>query len=151
MNNWKVIFATAVIFGAGVLTGGLLVNFVQRSERVPFHSESAARVRATAGHTEQNTRPHLPKSLSRQFLQKLDKALKLTPKQRESVRKIIGEGQGQICKAIRDARSEICKVLTPRQRKKFEELIKCQVHRTVYNRTNATEKAEQGSREKREK
>ena len=29
MNNWKVIFATAVIFGAGVITGGLLVNYVQ--------------------------------------------------------------------------------------------------------------------------
>ena len=31
MNNWKVIFATAVIFGAGVVTGGLLVNYVTYS------------------------------------------------------------------------------------------------------------------------
>ena len=28
MNSWKIILATVVIFGAGVLTGGLLVNCV---------------------------------------------------------------------------------------------------------------------------
>ncbi len=33
MNSWKVILATVVIFGAGVLTGGLLVNYVEREHR----------------------------------------------------------------------------------------------------------------------
>jgi len=28
VNNWKVILATIVIFGAGVVTGGLLVSHV---------------------------------------------------------------------------------------------------------------------------
>ena len=31
MNSWKVILATVVIFGAGVMTGGLLVNYVDHS------------------------------------------------------------------------------------------------------------------------
>ena len=34
MNNWKVIptivFATVLIFGAGVFTGGILVNYVKQ-------------------------------------------------------------------------------------------------------------------------
>ena len=37
MNNWKVIFATVVIFGAGVITGGLLVNYVNYSHGRPAH------------------------------------------------------------------------------------------------------------------
>ena len=29
MNSWKIILAAVVIFGAGVITGGLLVNHVK--------------------------------------------------------------------------------------------------------------------------
>lgn len=141
MNNWKVIFATAVIFGAGVLTGGLLVNYVQHSNKQP-HVRPAATAQAHAvanGHPAEDNRPHLPASLSKQFLQKLDEALKLDPKQRECIRKIIGDGQGQICKVIQDSRLEIRKVLTPKQRREFDDLIKRQVHRTIINNTNAVE------------
>lgn len=31
MNSWKIILATVVIFGCGVVTGGLLVNYVERA------------------------------------------------------------------------------------------------------------------------
>ena len=40
MNSWKVILAAVVIFGAGVLTGGLLVNYVE-----PSHPRDIQRLR----------------------------------------------------------------------------------------------------------
>lgn len=145
MNNWKVIFATAVIFGAGVLTGGLLVNYVQHSAYVQRHQKPAKVHPETNARALPNNRPHLPANLSKQFLAKLDDALKLKPKQRESIRKIIGEGQGRVCRVIQDSRIEIRKVLTPEQRKEFDELIKRQVHRTIIT-TNATEELPPSSR-----
>ena len=42
MNNWKVIFATVVIFGTGVITGGLLVNYVQHLQRLDEELHLAA-------------------------------------------------------------------------------------------------------------
>jgi uncharacterized membrane protein len=138
VNNWKVIFATAVIFGAGVLTGGLLVNYVQHAAIVQSRKKPAP-VRVNAGNgLAENNRPHLPANLSKQFLVKLDEALKLRPKQRETIRKILGDGQSQVCKVIQDSRLEIRKVLTPGQRREFDELIKRQVHRTIVI-TNTTE------------
>ena len=37
MNSWKVILAAVVIFGAGVLTGGLLVDYVDHSPLQNVH------------------------------------------------------------------------------------------------------------------
>lgn len=147
MNNWKVIFATAVIFGAGVITGGLLVNYVQHGTHVPIHRKAGGQARANANanaRAAENNRAHLPTSLSRQFMQKLDEALKLKPKQRENIRKIIADGQGQICRVIQDSRLEIRKELSPVQRKKFDQLIKRQLHRTI-TETNAPKKTSAGS------
>ena len=125
MNNWKVIFATVVIFGTGVITGGLLVNYVRHSHPKGAH-KPVAEVRAPATnqvvHPPEAAKPRPPEILSRQFLQRLDEELRLTPDQHEAIQKIIGEGQNQMRKVLQDSRLEIREVLTLEQRKQFDEL-----------------------------
>lgn len=131
MNNWKVILATVVIFGAGVVMGGLLVNYVQHgSKKSSRHNvEANIEARAAAGTNQnfrqsENARPRPPEILCKQFLQRLNEPLHLTAKQREEIHKIISDGQNQVRKAVQDARLEIREVLTAEQRQQFDELIK---------------------------
>ena len=141
MNNWRVIFATALIFGAGVVTGGLLVNYVQHPYLRQFH-RAAAKAEARPVATNQLSRvadgakSRLPEILSKKFLQQLDESLHLAPEQRQAVEKIISESQNQMHKVVQDARLEIREVLTPEQRGNFDELVKRPVHKTSAN-TNA--------------
>ena len=125
MNNWKVILATAVIFGAGVITGGLLVNYVQQCHLCHERNQERAAVAqsARAGHAVAKSRGHVPESRSEQFMRKLNWALKLNPKQRVRIRKIILNGQNQIRKVLEDSRQEIRRELNPGQRKKFDKLF----------------------------
>jgi uncharacterized membrane protein len=142
VNNWKVIFATAVIFGAGVVTGGLLVNYVERAHpRNPRHWESSGSTTNSGSQTNNQTPSaprltRLPEILNKQFLQRLDEELHLTPEQREAVQKIITEGQNQMHKTIQDARLEIREQLLPEQRSLFDELVKRPPHRAS-NATNS--------------
>lgn len=140
MNNWKVIFATAVIFGAGVLTGGLLVNHIQHPNNRAPHKAAASpashapAVNATnvAARPADNVKPRLPEVLNKQFLQQLDENLRLAPEQREAIQKIISEGQNQMRKTIQDARLEIREVLTPDQRQQFDDLVKRPFHKPIF-------------------
>lgn len=138
MNNWKVIFATVVIFAAGVLAGGLLVNHVQQPDyRVPHKTAAAPVSHAPAtngvGRPADSAKPRLPEVLSKQFLQRLDENLQLGPEQHEVIQKIINEGQNQMRKVIQDARLEIREVLTPAQRKQFDDLVKRPLRKSVVN------------------
>lgn len=143
MNNWKVIFATAVIFGAGVITGGLLVNYVQRCKGMPAKfspavapvSSDTAQTKATNQPAAKPQRP--PEILSKDFLQRLDKELELTKTQHDAVQKIINEGQNLIRKTVHDARLEIREVLTPAQLEQFDELIKRPFRRPLFNTNGA--------------
>jgi hypothetical protein len=119
MNSWKIILATAVIFGCGVVTGGLLVNYVE-------HAHPEVR-RPFAG-------PH-PQILNQQFVEQLDTTLHLTPEQREKIGKIIADGQEhnrdlwklvspQFRVVIQDVHQRIRAVLTPDQKKQFEQLMR---------------------------
>lgn len=135
MNNWKVIpsivFATVLIFGAGVFTGGLLVNYVK-----PAHAKKIVppEMRATASPTNSppamptnavaKFSPALPEILSKPFLMKLDEQLHLTAEQHKAVEKIITDGQGHMRKLVQDARLEIREELTPEQQKQFDILVK---------------------------
>ncbi len=130
MNFWKVILATIVIYGAGVMTGGLLVNHVDHSHPRNFHRMEAA-LPATNSVTPINgqgqaasRQPHLPEMLSRQFLQQLDEKLRLAPDQREAIQKIITDGQNLMHKTMQDTRLEIREQLTPEQRSQFDEMVK---------------------------
>lgn len=136
MNNWKVIptivIATVLIFGAGVFTGGFLVNSVK-----PSHAKKNKEAVATNNVVTITNAPptnssgqfagkfqRLPEILSKEFLQRLDAELKLTHEQHETVEKIISEGQTQMKKTMNAARLEIREVLTPEQQKQFDTQLK---------------------------
>jgi hypothetical protein len=142
VNSWKVILATIVIYGAGVMTGGLLVNHVYRSHpRNPRRVETPAASSNSASSTNSQNQatskpPRQPEILSRQFLQRLDAELHLMPDQHDAVQKIITDGQNLMHKTILDARLEIREQLTPEQRSQFDELVKRPPRRTP-NSTNA--------------
>jgi len=136
VSNWKVIptivLATVLIFGAGVLTGGLLVNQVKqpRPKAVKRQTTTAMATNLPSQPSGKTIRP--PELLSKQFLQQLDEALQLKPDQHEAVQKIIVEGQNLMRKVVQDARLEIREVLTPEQRIQFDELVKRPFHRPIF-------------------
>ena len=143
MNNWKVIFATVVIFGAGVVTGGLLVSSVDHARPRNYPRRPAAMAEVHASVTNQSPRqadaarpPRPPEVLSKQFLQQLDEQLHLAADQHEAIQKIISEGQNQMRKTLQDARLEIREVLTPEQRKDFDELVQRPFRKPLFG-TNA--------------
>jgi hypothetical protein len=141
VNYWKVILATVVIFGAGVLTGGLLVQNVDHS-RFRFHerpqtsadTQSQTTNRADATHPpERGPRP--PEMFSRQFVQQLDDGLHLTSDQRDKITKIIADGQERnreiwtnytpkTHQVMQDVQQRIRAELTPDQLKQFENMMK---------------------------
>jgi Spy/CpxP family protein refolding chaperone len=120
VNFWKIILATVVIFGAGVMTGGLLVNSVKFTHPA-------------------NREPDLPMPrsgmLTKSLTQQLDDKLHLTPDQRKAIEKIIADGRQrdrdlwklaspQFRLVMQDTLQKIREQLTPDQRKQFEELFK---------------------------
>jgi hypothetical protein len=127
VNSWKVILATMVIFGTGVITGGLLVKNT---------APTTARRPAAANRTNQPPVNVSPQQLLRlEFLRSVRKDLDLSPEQHERIEKIIHEGQEQTRKlwdsVAPDMRKELQSVhekiraeLSPEQRRKFELLIK---------------------------
>ncbi len=130
MNSWKVILATVVIFGAGVVTGGLLVNYVQH-ERPEFRRNSGDPHREAA----QDLLLPRPEMLNKQFIQQLDSALHLAPDQRKAIEKILADGQQrnrdlwklvspQMRMVMQDVNQRIRSELTPEQQKQFEKLMK---------------------------
>ena len=138
MNSWKVIptivLATVLIFGTGVFTGGLLVNYVKttRPKKIAKVEIPAANAPALVAPTNFPTpapaKPasRLPEILSKEFLQRLDLELRLTPEQHEAVQKIIADGQSSTRKMMNAARLEIREVLTAEQQKQFDSLVKKQ-------------------------
>jgi hypothetical protein len=127
VNSWKIILATVVIFGAGVLTGGLLVDHVER-----LHPKNFRRFEADS----QNGLPFpRPEILGKQFVQQLDDKLRLTPEQRDKIQKIIADGQQRnrdlwklasppFRAVMQDVHQKIREQLTTDQRKQFEEMLK---------------------------
>ena len=160
MNSWKVILATVVIFGAGVFTGGLLVNSVQRPHfrmmgHRPFANDNDAHPPFEARDPQSRTNffanmprpPRPPEILGDKFVQQLDDALKLTSDERASIQKIISDGQernheiwtnnsAQMREVIQDVRHRVRETLTADQQKLFEEMMK-RVPRRPQNPTNA--------------
>jgi Spy/CpxP family protein refolding chaperone len=131
VNNWKVILATMVIFGTGVVTGGLLVRHGDhRQERRPQRAGAGVHP-AQAG----------PAGVMRiEFLRRMERELDLTPAQREPVDLILKNGQERMKKlmdTVEPRRREEFKktveefraVLTPEQRQRFDALVKQQQQR----------------------
>ncbi len=136
MNNWKVIptivIATVLIFGAGVFTGGFLVNYVKqahpkknsRLEVAPVTNAVAVAPTNVVAGTQIFKPSRSQEILSKDFLQRLDAELRLLPEQHEAIQKIINDGQTQVKKSMNDARLEIRDVLKPDQLRQFDEMVK---------------------------
>jgi len=141
MNSWKIILAAGVIFGTGVITGGLLVSHV--NDKQPEHVDLPAAA-VNAHPTEDNhgpagkpevPLPRLAERLSKEFVHRLNNSLHLTPEQRDAIVKIVADGQErnhvlwtnvapQMRKVMQDVNQQIRAELTPEQLKHFEELMK---------------------------
>ena len=140
VSNWRVVLATTVIFGAGVLVGGVLISHPDRVK------ERHRRQPGTGLPSWHPQRKDFGQSASRELQPTLDgrrvdfvlsvhQELKLTPEQRERIEKIVREGQEQtkalwegispkLRKEMQDVKDRIRVELTPEQKARFEELLK---------------------------
>ena len=132
MNNWKVILATVVIFGAGVFTGGLLVNYVDHPHPRNIHTPGGDGYQFPADRNRRQPmiRPICPVRVCRKFwasnsCNSWTRMLQLTPDQRAAIQKIITDGQernhaiwtnGPRCARHQDVRQQIRELLTPTSR-----------------------------------
>ena len=144
MNFWKVILATIVIFGAGVITGGLLVNHVAHPAH-PFSLKPSISKPSAYETLPPQVRPEI---LNTDFVQQLNDKLNLNPKQSDQIRKIITQARQnthdlwklvapQFQVVWHDTREQIRDVLTPDQRRKFELLMRQQRQLRRQSSTNA--------------
>lgn len=145
MNDWKfiptIMLATALIFGAGVFTGGILVDYAKqphaKAGKHPAAVETNFAATATNAAAPAVKPAKVPEFLSKEFLQRLDTDLQLTKDQHDTIKKVIEDGQNEIRKAVQDARLEIREALTPAQRKAFDDLVKRPLKRPLFE-TNVT-------------
>ena len=133
MNSWKVILATLVIFGAGVVTGALVVASSSKASRW-LHRPAAAE-HGTNAAPRGKLSPPFGGPLRKDFLERLDREIKFTRPQRERIEKIISEGQENtrelwetvepdIYEELAGAEARIRQELTPEQRARFAECLK---------------------------
>lgn len=114
-----------VIFGAGVVTGGLLVlhSDRDRDSRAPRPAQRVAGPGMSAG------------VMRLEFLRRAQRELNLSPEQRQRIDAILKESQErskailqplepQLHEELRRTRGEFRGVLTPEQSARFDELIK---------------------------
>ena len=117
-----------VIFGTGVVTGGLLVHHAQGGrDRHPQRFLGALR---------QAQMPS-PGVMRIDFLRRMERELKLAPEQREPIDKILKEGQERMKKVMETVEprrreeykrtlEEFRGALTPEQRQRFDLVLKQQ-------------------------
>jgi len=133
-----------LIFVAGILTGATLVRVAQRAPRQfrnvqPPFAEN--RLPSNPANPNSPNDPRPPNTgnpsglLSREFIQVLERQLRLTSEQRERIDKIMADGQERVRelraridpelrKELQQTREQIRSALTPEQREQFEQLMK---------------------------
>lgn len=128
MNPWRVILATMVIFGTGVLAGALIFRYVWGLDNAhPQHPGFANRF------AESNS----PGGMRLEFLRRTTRDLDLTADQRERIDKVLKQSQERTRKIMEPvapllrqevirAKTEFREVLTPDQQIRFDELLKMQ-------------------------
>lgn len=126
MNTWKVIFATVIIFGAGVVTGGLLVKYSALQTPSPRQHPQGNRVQ-----------PISAGGIRIEFLRRIERELNLTADQHEQVDKILTASQERskkimepiqpkIREELQQTREQFRAVLNSDQKLRFDELLKQQ-------------------------
>ena len=148
MKIWKVILATLVIFGMGVITGGLLVGISDgvrerrqhwlESHKFKFQQAQIAAVGKTNREPSRLTMPSgVPnrRQFPKDFLDRLNRELKLTPDQHQQIDQVLDNGQKrtkelwdriatEVHEEMKNSQEKILKLLTPEQKSRFEELMK---------------------------
>src|SRR5262245_61514610 len=154
MNLWKVVLATLAIFGAGVVTGGLLVSYSDRAARPqwrrPLNPDNPRGPMASVYPNNPNNPPNqvnpagprenrvpaiMPAPLRKEFLDRLDRELNLNADQRDRIEKIMSDGQERtrqfwqriepdVRREMGDVRDRIREELSPDQRQHFEEMMR---------------------------
>lgn len=136
---WKVILATIVIFGTGVVTGGLLVSHSLGSPARPALNQPRPAQALSPG------------GVRTDFLRRAGRELDLTPEQREQVDQILKASQERsrqimepvapaIRKELQRTKDKFREVLTPEQKAKFDGLLKRQ-HQREAPRTGAPDRS----------
>ncbi len=121
-----------IIFGTGVVTGGLLVRHSQR-----VLPRSAIWPNAPAASRPHNVQPAVSGGARFEFLRRAERELRLSSDQQQQVDRILRNSQERIKKlmegvspAMRDevqrAKEEFRNALTPQQRKRMDEMFKQQ-------------------------
>jgi Spy/CpxP family protein refolding chaperone len=138
---WQVIFASLAIFTAGILTGAVMTHTYHHPHRI-FATREPLAV-APAPSVNSNREPHLNlpfvkppgRGLAKDFLERLDKELKLDSEQRKRIEKILNESQKhtkelwekiapEMREEMKRSQGEIREVLTPEQNTRMDELLK---------------------------
>jgi Spy/CpxP family protein refolding chaperone len=123
-----------VIFGAGVITGGLVVRQADRIAPDFVRRNASFQRRPPASSLPEGgiVQGHVQRM---EFLNRVQRELNLDPDQRVRIEKIISDGQvrtrelwepaaKQMRQEMQQAREKIRGELTPEQRLRFEELLK---------------------------
>jgi hypothetical protein len=143
VNTWKVILATIVIWGAGVMTGGFLVRYSNlarierpRSQRPDGPPPWLVQGREFARRGERELQSSFDE-MRGEFLLHATRELNLTADQHEHIEKIIRDSQDvsrkmweqvapEMRKALEETKQKILAELTPEQQGRFEQLLKQQ-------------------------
>lgn len=129
MKIWKVIFATLVIFSAGLVTGSFLSRDAKPVAPTPVRQDPA---------------PPVPYLVQERFLMNMKRELSLTPEQVSRLKAVFEDSRARMRILMdlinpelqaekREVADRIRAELTPEQLVKFEELIK-RAHREPENR-----------------
>lgn len=144
-NTWKIVLATIVIFAAGAVTGGLLVNYTrggrgQRADRAQTQSQRSMSWQPGVGEIIKRGTNEIRPLIEQQrmdFVLRVQRELRLDPQQRERIEHIVREeqertrefwekNQPELRRMVQEAKEKIRAELTPEQRTRSEELVKQQ-------------------------
>ena len=136
MNQWKIILATMLIFGTGVVTGGLLVRHVEHRVFRPHPYNGGGTNRPAPG-AQVGLPPASAGFLRIELLKRLARELDLNQEQRERIDKILKESQErtrtlmepiapQLRAEVLRTKAQFREALTPEQQARFDELLKLQ-------------------------
>lgn len=144
MKYWNVVLAALAIFACGVVTGGLVVSHVYRSN--PPAALAHTSPEGDPAPRPENLRPRIPTRGSLDwiakaridFLDRIGHQLQLSDEQHEKIGQILRERQAgvkriseriepDIRNELRLANEEVRAVLTPMQQRLFERIMRAQL------------------------
>ncbi len=139
MNIWKVILATLVIFGAGVITGGLFVNRMHTAAPVaaaaPDDSNRHPLSSWIPPQVSTNNPPPVAAGKAKDFVARFGQQLELNTEQRNRIGQILGDSQKRtkeisdsvapyLREEVRHTRELIRNELTSQQLQKYDEIFR---------------------------